>query len=99
MIAKGRNAYYYCLGRFSGRTDSKEPYIAQAHLEAIVERVYHGLVLAEDEEECLRVALEQELTNEVTFSPESVALARKRTPRLRLNSTRRSQPTCLAPWT
>lgn len=31
MVAKGRSAhypYFYCLGRFTGRTDCKEPYIA-----------------------------------------------------------------------
>jgi hypothetical protein len=81
MVAKGRSAYYsyfYCLGRFAGRTDCKEPYIAQGDLEAIVERVYKGLMLTEDQEKCLREALEQELANEVTFNAESLALARKR---------------------
>ena len=81
MVARGRSSYYsyfYCLGRFTGRTDCKEPYIAQEDLEAIVERVYRGLELAEDEEDCLRAALEQEMADEASFSAESLALARKR---------------------
>jgi hypothetical protein len=40
--------------------------------------VYRGLVLAKDQEQCLRVALERDLANEITFSAESLALARKR---------------------
>jgi site-specific DNA recombinase len=81
MVAKGRSSYYpyfYCLGRFTGRTDCKEPYIAQEDLEAIVECVYRGLEPAKDEEDCLRAALEQEMADEVSFSDESLALAKKR---------------------
>jgi site-specific DNA recombinase len=81
MVAKGGSAYYsyfYCLGRLTGRSDCKEPYVAQGNLEAIVERVYRGLVLAKDQEQCLRVALEQELASEISFSAESLALDRKR---------------------
>lgn len=81
MVARGRSSYYsyfYCLGRFTGRTGFKEPYIAQEDLEAIVERVYRGLELAKDEEDCLRAALEQEIADEVSFSAKSLALAKKR---------------------
>jgi hypothetical protein len=34
LTAKGRYSYVYCLGRFSRRTDCREPYVAQEQLES-----------------------------------------------------------------
>lgn len=81
MNARGRSAhypYFFCLGRFSRRTDCKERFLPEAEVEAIVEQVYAGLRLTNREEKHLRVALERETANEVTFAGESLALNRKR---------------------
>ena len=78
LTAKGRYSYFYCLGRFSRRTDCREPFVAQEQLERIVEQVYGGLKLSERQENQLRTALERELTDEVSFSVEKAAMARRR---------------------
>jgi hypothetical protein len=70
LTAKGRYSYFYCLGRFSRRTDCREPYVAQEQLERIVEQVYGSLKLSEKQENQLRTALEREHTDEVSFSVE-----------------------------
>jgi site-specific DNA recombinase len=78
LTAKGRYTYFYCLGRFTGRTDCREPYVAKEKLEQLVEEQYRRLNLGPNDEARLRRALEQELADEVSFSAESLALARRR---------------------
>jgi site-specific DNA recombinase len=80
MNARGRSAhypYFFCLGRFSRRTDCKERFLPEAEVETIVEQVYAGLRLTARDEKHLRAALEREMANEVTFAGESLALNRK----------------------
>lgn len=78
MTAKGRYSYFYCLGRFTGRTDCREPYIAIERAEEAVEEVYRGLVIPPVIEDKLRESLEQELADEVSLQVESLATARRR---------------------
>ena len=84
LTAKGRYSYCYCLGRFSRRTDCREPYVPQEQLERIVEDVYGQLRFAQKDEDDLRAALERELAEEVSFSAESLTLARRRLARAKL---------------
>ena len=78
LTAKGSYTYFYCLGRFTGRTDCREPYVSKEKLEQLVEEQYKRLNLDPNDEALLRRALEQELADEVSFSAESLALARRR---------------------
>ncbi len=78
LTAKGSYTYFYCLGRFTGRTDCREPYVPKEKLEQLVEEQYRRLNLHPNDEALLRRALEQELADEVSFSAESLALARRR---------------------
>ena len=81
MNAHGRGGqypYFFCLGRFSKRTDCKDRFLPEAEVEGMVEQVYAGLRLTAREEKHLLVALEREMANEVTFAGESLALSRKR---------------------
>ncbi|HZK73451.1 MAG TPA: zinc ribbon domain-containing protein [Clostridia bacterium] len=78
LTAKGRYTNFYCLGRFTGRTDCRETYVPKEKLEQLVEEQYRRLNLGPKDEARLRRALEQELADEVSFSAESLALARRR---------------------
>ncbi len=78
LTAKGRYPYFYCLGRFSRRTDCREPYVPQDRLERIVEEVYGGLDLSQQDENDLRTALERELAEEVSFSAEKLVMTQRR---------------------
>jgi hypothetical protein len=78
MTAKRRYSYFYCLGRFTGRTDCREPYLAIDRAEEAVERVYRGLAIPPAIEGKLRECLEQELADEMSLGVESLALARSR---------------------
>jgi site-specific DNA recombinase len=78
ITAKGRYSYFYCLGRFTGRTDCREPYIAIERVERAVEEVYRGLVIPPLIKDKLRECLEQEFADEVSLQAERLALARRR---------------------
>ena len=62
----------------SRRTDCQEPYIPQDRLERIVEEVYGGLELSQQDENDLRTALERELAEEVSFSAEKLVMTQRR---------------------
>lgn len=62
----------------AGAPTGREPYVPQQQLERIVEQVYGGLKLSETQENQLTAALERELTDEVSFSVEKAAMARRR---------------------
>lgn len=50
----------------------------QDRLERIVEEVYGGLELSQQDENHLRTALERELAEEVSFSAEKLVMAQRR---------------------
>ena len=78
LTAKGRYPYFYCLGRFTGRTQCREPYTPQDVLERLVEDVYGGLKLSAKQESDLRAALERELREEATSKADVAAMASRR---------------------
>ena len=78
LTAKGRYGYFYCLGRFTGRTDCREPYVPMELAEKLVEDVYRGLKIEQRVEANLVHSLEAELADERSFNTESLVLARRR---------------------
>ncbi len=78
LVAKQRYGYFYCLGRFTRRTNCKEPYLPIEQAERLVEELYEQLGTTPSVERALRLALKAELAEELSSRTENMKLARRR---------------------